>query len=138
MAREASPSVALVYPPFGPAGLPSLGLGLLASAVKRTAEKSRTFYWNLQFLSRLPGAGAKARMEAYWWLTGRAWCPFSEWIFSRIVHDDRLDAREAGTMEELRTRVEALPDQRFSWRDLLRLRDSAEDLVEEAMDGLAP
>lgn len=138
MLPDPKTGVAFVYPPFGPAGLPSLGLGILEASIKKHVPQSKTYYWNLHFMSKLPGSTAAQRMRNFWWLTGRAWHPFSEWIFSRIVHDDALDYRETETITELEIRSLNIPEQSFKARDLLRLRDAAEDLIAEAMEEIEP
>jgi ribosomal peptide maturation radical SAM protein 1 len=135
--RNTDQRVAFVYPPFGPAGLPSLGLALLTASVKTLGFECRTFYWNLQFLNRLPGESMSAKMRTYWWLTQRTWHPFSEWMFARIVHDDALAAGDATTLAELEERAREAPQHNFGARDLLALREQAEDLVEEAMEQVA-
>jgi len=138
MAPEPERGVALVYPPFGPAGLPSLGLGLLAAGVKALGIECHTFYWNLQFMQRLPGNNMSSKMRTYWWLTQRTWHPFSEWMFARVVYDGGLDASAAATITELKERARQSPDRNFGARELLALRERAEELVEEAMEPLAP
>jgi ribosomal peptide maturation radical SAM protein 1 len=130
--------VALVYPPFGPAGLPSLGLGLLSASVKAQGIQCRTFYWNLLFLNRLPGSRISEKVRTYWWLTQRTWHPFSEWVFARAVYDEALDAREAFTIAELEFRVREGLGTEFGARDLLALRSQAEDLVDEMVQQLEP
>lgn len=129
--------VALVYPPFGPAGLPSLGLGLLAASANRAGIECYTYYWNLHFLNKLPGADMVSRMHTYWWLTGRAGYPFSEWIFTRYLYDGSMDNRDAMTIEALRERELFTNLGTFiEWRDLVRLRESSEELVAEAVEAL--
>jgi ribosomal peptide maturation radical SAM protein 1 len=134
--------VALVYPPFGPSGLPSLGLGLLSAGVKKRGMACRTFYWNLDFVTQMPGGELKDRLASYYYLTSRNWMPFSEWTFSRLVHDDALAPREHDLLRRLddiaaaagRHDKEAacLKDQ------ILSLRERAGDLVARMVDRLAP
>jgi ribosomal peptide maturation radical SAM protein 1 len=128
--------VALVYPPFGPAGLPSLGLSLLAGAIRRQNTECRTFYWNLQFLAKLRGEDTGKKMAAYWWLTGRAWYPFSEWTFARIVHDDALVHREPQLLRELNERSLMLGTAGLEPRDFIWMRSSAEELIAEIVEEL--
>jgi ribosomal peptide maturation radical SAM protein 1 len=137
--RESPLSVALVYPPFGPAGLPSLGLSLLCSSIRALGVACRTYYWNLRFQATLPGNNMAAQSGHYWWLTGRAWYPFSEWTFARVLYDDGLAHREPLLLEELRQRAATLRDvSSFGACDLLRIRDRADDLIAEMVEELDP
>ena len=47
-------SVALVYPPYGPFGVASLGLSILSASVKARGIPCKTFYWNIDFLESIP------------------------------------------------------------------------------------
>jgi len=88
-------------------------------------------------MNRLPGRSVSEKMRTYWWLTQRTWHPFSEWIFSRPVHDGALAAMDPLTQAELFARAEEAPQDGFGARELLALRDQADDLIEEAIELLA-
>ena len=128
--------VALVYPPFGPSGLPNLGLALLSAGVKERGVSCRTFDWNLELLRSLPGRDRREQLAVYRELDGRLWHPFNEWIFNRVVHDKfQSDCAETNRVLQLveRERCETL-----SADDLVRLRDGAEELVAAMVDRLEP
>jgi ribosomal peptide maturation radical SAM protein 1 len=126
--------VALVYPPFGPAGLPSLGLGLLSAAVKARGHRCTTFYWNLDLLTILPGRSASEQARAYWELSNGGWFPFSEWVFTPTLYG--AGDSDAATMKRLR-RAATRNGSRLSAHDLLELRRDSGRLVDEMADRLA-
>jgi hypothetical protein len=111
-------SVALVYPPFGPAGLPSLGLGLLSAGLKQRGHRCDTFYWNLDVLAALPGADRASQARAYLELSGRAWFPFSEWVFCGALYG-ALET-DAVTITELH-HVNVFPGALLRAEDILAL-----------------
>jgi ribosomal peptide maturation radical SAM protein 1 len=92
--------VALVVMPFGPLQIPSIGLGLLHSAVARRGFRTRTFYFSFLF-AKLIGTrfydeasdGEPARQD----LVG-------EWIFSGTLFDQKPAAVEDYLDQVLRGR----------------------------------
>jgi ribosomal peptide maturation radical SAM protein 1 len=70
-------------------------------------------------------------------LTGRMWYPFSEWVFSRPVHDGRMDFQEPATRRLLRKRSEFARNAPLGGEDLLRLRDSVELILQQMVDQLS-
>ena len=134
--------VALVYPPYGPSGLPSLGLALLSAGVKRLGIPCRTFYWNLDFMGEMPGDRLADRLALYFYLTGRNWMPFNEWVFARLVHGEALVDREADVCRRLdeASAVARRYGQGLSQvkAQILSLRERAPDLVARIVDQLEP
>ena len=134
--------VALVYPPFGPAGLPSLGLALLSAGVKRLGIGCRTFYWNLEFAAQMPGASLSDKVASYFHLTGRNWMPFSEWTFAQLVHDDAMEHREADVRRKLQQHcldaTRMLKSLAKFESHILTLRGRAAELVDEMASRLEP
>src|SRR5919112_1227328 len=110
--RGRSLDVALVYPPFGPSGLPSLGLALLSAGVKSRGHRCRAFHWNLDVLVQLPGDDRREQSEAYHELSGRLWFPFNEWIFAAELNGGTPD--DGATVESLLTADAALPGKRLN------------------------
>jgi ribosomal peptide maturation radical SAM protein 1 len=129
---------ALVYPPFGPSGLPSLGLALLSAGLKERGLKCRTFYWNLDLVSQMPGSNLKQQLGAYRSLSDRTWHPFNEWIFARVVHGTSLDYRESETQHQLRELSRSMPDDPITSEHILKLRARANQLVSVMLRKLAP
>ena len=92
--------VALVYPPYGPLNLPSLGMAILSAGVKARGFECRTFYWNYQLLEALPQPRREQRRLAYGMLSERSLFPWNEWAFTRyalpaVAHrDDEALARQ--------------------------------------------
>jgi ribosomal peptide maturation radical SAM protein 1 len=129
--------VALVNPPFGPGGMPSLGLALLSAALKAQGHQCRTLYWDLELVAELPGVDARARFAAYRQLTGRPWFPFNEWAFSRVLYDEGLDGQEAQTRRGLEAHTRRQPHTRELSEAVLHLRDRADALVEAAVARLS-
>lgn len=129
--------IALVYPPFGPAGLPSLGLGLLSAGLKQKQFECWTYYWNLDLIPALPGNDLAARVRTYWSLTGRAWQPFAEWAFTSLVFDGRLDHQQSRTEQELQQRASLLQNDAASMDHILWLRSQSAALVDAAAEKLA-
>lgn len=132
--------VALIYPPYGPHGLPSLGLALLSAGVKRLGIPCRTFYWNLDFLEQMPGSDLSTRLAAYFHLTGRNWTPFNEWVFARLVHDDALAHREAALRRRLDEACTAAGRGALTAmkRDVFSMRERAPEIVGRMVDQLEP
>lgn len=94
------PRLALVFPPFGPSGMPSLGLGLLQARVGQAGFDCATFYWNFELLGSLAPAGASwslsEQLAAYDDLTQRCLYPANEWLFARALYGDRPEVEVAG------------------------------------------
>jgi ribosomal peptide maturation radical SAM protein 1 len=126
-----NPRVALVYPPMGPCGLPSLGLGLLSAGIRRRGIECRTFYWNFDLIDQMPGKDLRARYEQYHSLTGRLWFPFNEWIFSRALYSEMPVQHELAARAELRELARQMPDRTgLRYEDLERLRTLAPAFTE--------
>lgn len=134
--------VALVYPPFGPSGLPSLGLALLSAGLKARSLECRTFYWNFDVIAEMPGEELGERLDIYRVLSGRHFMPFNEWAFAHLVHGDALRQRENETRGELaRFLAQAYParDVRARLeREVLSLRERAAEMVDAMAERLEP
>lgn len=130
--------IALVHPPFGPSALPSLGLSLLSANLKRSGVNCSTFYWNLDLIQHMAGATDRDRYRTFSRLTGKAWFPFNEWIFSREVYDDALDHRAAGTIKSMRKSTRYQRDAPLLCEEVLRLREVAPAIVSRMVDRLEP
>ncbi len=85
--------VALVYPPFGPPHLPSLGLAILSAGLKERGFRCDTHYWNYRFLLNLPGEEFSAKQTAYRLLGMRDMFPWNEYPFMRRMLPE-ISARE--------------------------------------------
>jgi ribosomal peptide maturation radical SAM protein 1 len=96
-----SPRVGLVYPPYGPPNLASLGLSIIQAGVRQRGFECRTFYWAYRWMKQLPVAPDKQR-AFYYMLTQRNMSPWNEWMFSRRTFGDRLSHRDAEAMNGLR------------------------------------
>lgn len=129
--------VALVYPPFGPAALPSLGLALLAAQIRRIGHTCSVQYWNLDVVNEMPGFDVRSRLAAYRTLTERTWHPYSEWTFAQALYGDDLAERDHGTAVDLLNHALAMPDELLSAEALLALRADAARIVSAAVDRLA-
>jgi ribosomal peptide maturation radical SAM protein 1 len=134
------PKVALVYPPFGPSLVPSLGLGILSAGIKALGFECRTFYWNLDVVNAIPRNRVDARLDAY--TAVASLFPWSEWVFARELFPERVEDRER-LLEELDSQDESrawwkiLGLSRGGARELVsHLRDRAAGLVEEMADRL--
>jgi sterol 3beta-glucosyltransferase len=77
--------VALVYPPFGPPNLPSLGLAILSAGLKGRGFRCDTYYWNYSFLRHLPDEELSGKLATYTMLGIRAIFPWNEYPFLRYV-----------------------------------------------------
>jgi len=128
--------VALVYPPFGPAALPSLGLGLLSAGLKARGIECRTFYWNFDWIGRMPGSDMARKLNAYRGFSGRTWYPFSEWLFARPLYGDALNEREPITRQRLRDRAVEQSASPVRIRHILALRDSAPEFLDAMVERL--
>lgn len=128
--------VALVHPPFAPAGLASLGLSLLQAGLAGKGVPCRTFYWGLEMLAEMPGRG-RERVEAYRALTSRRHHPFNEWIFARALHGSELDEHDAEVRQAFLTRRGDGPDALALARNSLALRERAPELVDAMAERLA-
>lgn len=129
-------NVALVHPPFAPAGVPSLGLGLLQAGVRARGLTCRTFYWGLDLVRELPG-DAHARAALYDALTSRRLHPFNEWIFARELHGAALPARQAELQQAYLQRHGTGAESVSRGRAILALRERAADWVATMAERLA-
>src|SRR3954464_6533115 len=89
------PRVALIYPPFGPPHLASLGLANLSTGIKARHFECRTFYWSYRFTRMFPGVPDSHKASIYHLFTQRALSPWNEWAFMRYALPDRLAHRDA-------------------------------------------
>jgi ribosomal peptide maturation radical SAM protein 1 len=128
--------VALVHPPFAPAGLPSLGLGLLQAGVRGRGIGCRTFYWGLDLVPELPG-GPEERAALYDALTSRRLHPFNEWTFARVLHGDALPERLPEIQSAYLARHGTAAAAVARGRHILALRERADELVDRMADRLA-
>ena len=86
--------IALVYPPFGPPNLPSLGLANLSAGLKKLGFHCDTYYWNYRFLHNLPLEENSAKLKLYGRF-GLGWAfPWNEYAFMRCVSPEKLSARD--------------------------------------------
>src|SRR5262245_24351029 len=99
--HKPKPRIALVFPPFGPPHLASLGLSILSAGIKQRGYECQTFYWNFRFSRYLPGTTEKVRQEFYQLFTQRALSPWNEWIFTRHILPQQLGHRDAEVLIEL-------------------------------------
>jgi ribosomal peptide maturation radical SAM protein 1 len=131
-------TVALVYPPFGPSALPSLGLGLLSARIKQAGYTCKTFYWNLEFAQAIPLPTLADRIRGYDDLTQMTWYPFNEWIFEGLCYSDISDnVRDAEAVTALIRLSEHLYGTLVGVDEILALRQRARDLVYEFANNLA-
>ncbi len=152
---RSAPRVALVFPPYGPRFIPSLGLASLSAGVKRRGFACRTLYWNLSFRREIPHPDAAGRAAIYDRLANELW-PLDEWVFTpQLFPDHRIGARglaqhAARLIEELDRRGEppgtrprgagiAFRRRRHrTWRTLFEeLRERAGEQVKAVADRLA-
>jgi ribosomal peptide maturation radical SAM protein 1 len=134
--------VALVYPPFGPSGIASLGLALLSAGLKAAALRCTTVYWNLELITAMPGSDLAERLRIYRALTNRHAMPFNEWTFAELVHGDALRHRENVLRAELSDTMTSVYGRSETRRrvaeTLLSLRDSASDHLDRLVGRLEP
>jgi len=140
--------VGLVCPPYGPAGLPALGIEILAAGVRSRRADCRVFYWNLELIrnvNRIFGPKAckiEALLKIYWLASNRGWFPFNEWAFTQALYgknepkSDALFVMRVSEQAERRKTIErdALRVGRF----LQTIRKNAGVLIETMADRLAP
>lgn len=128
--------VGLVYPPFGPSGLPSLGLALLSASLRERGHECRTHYWNLELAAQLPGANAHESLMAYLELSGRTWFPFNEWTFTPALYGTAVRGSET---EDAIRRAELFgPPKLLRAADLIALAHESPRRVAEMADRLGP
>jgi ribosomal peptide maturation radical SAM protein 1 len=99
--RKPHPRVALIYPPFGPPHLASLGLAVLSAGIKQRGFECRTFYWSYRIVHQLPGVPPEHQAGIYHLFTQRAFSPWNEWVFTRHLFGDRLAPRDAEALTRL-------------------------------------
>lgn len=131
-------AVALVYPPYGPVGIASLGLALLSAGIKARGFRSRTFYWNFDFAGELPGGDLTSRLNLYRMMGQRAFMPFNEWVFGGVLHGEAMADRDGDVPRELEAWAPPFRSWSFTVSDLLRLRARAPELVAAMAEQLAP
>lgn len=126
-------TLALVYPPFGPAGLPSLGLGLLAARLRKQGRSVHVDYWNLDYLASMPlpnkNADLDVREHAYQMLSDGRLFPLNEWIFRDAAFGDDADGAAGAFLQ-----AEISDDQAALCQ---RMRRGAQAAVDRAAQRLA-
>jgi ribosomal peptide maturation radical SAM protein 1 len=136
--RRSKPRVALIYPPYAPDIVPSLGLGILSTGVKALGFDCTTFYWNLHFRRAIHSRGYR-----YGVVSAESAFPLNEWIFTPAVYDD-----PPATIESLLAESPGCADallhgtwrRRKSYHTLGRaaeLRELADESVAEMLEKLA-
>ncbi len=131
-------AVALVYPPYGPIAVASLGLAILSAGIRSRGFTCRTFYWNLDFIGKLPGEDLASQLRLYQVLSQRSFMPFNEWVFGGVLHGDSMADRDGDIIRSLETWVPPIQPWSFTSSDLLRLRTRAPEIVAAMTDQLAP
>lgn len=103
MTTSRYPRVALVFPPYGPPNLPSLGLALLSAGAKQKGFECRTFFWHYRFAQALPIAGhtMAEKLKLYELFTYRDLFPWNEWIFMRYVHHTEMQSKDMEVVRRL-------------------------------------
>jgi len=131
-------AVALVYPPYGPPAVASLGLAILSAGIRSRGFTCRTFYWNLDFVGELPGDDLASQLCLYRFLTQRPFMPFNEWVFGGVLHGDAMADRDRDLTRCLDAWIPPILPWSFTSSDLLRLRTRAPEIVAAMTDQLAP
>lgn len=132
------PRVALVNPPFGPSLVPNLGLSILSATLRQRGFECRTFYWNLAMTERMPGNDFNEKINLYSQLSGRAWFPYNEWIFTENVYPDGLEDRYEATAREMKRRNGTRQDSPKISPLILELKRQSSFIVNEIADQLEP
>jgi len=131
-------NVALVYPPYGPFGVASLGLSILNAGVKQRGFDCKVFYWNIDFLKQLPYRDRKA---LYLNLSCQFLFPANEWVFSKVLYPEGMVA----TKEDIHQlflgneKVEwgaAYKTQQMYWKIISEMSDNAHHYVSQMVDKL--
>ncbi|MEX1367957.1 MAG: hypothetical protein AB1Z98_32810, partial [Nannocystaceae bacterium] len=128
---------ALVYPPMGPSGIPSLGLGLLAAGIRSRGVECRCFYWNFDLIEHMPGRSLRERYGAYHSLSGRLWFPFNEWCFSKALFGEPSPERERAALGDLEATMAGIGSPSLRMGDLVRLREDGPAMVDQMAARLA-
>ncbi|WP_439533919.1 RiPP maturation radical SAM C-methyltransferase [Polymorphobacter sp.] len=138
------PRLALVFPPFGPSGMPSLGLGLLSARVKASGHSCKTFYWSFEMLQHLAPPGEDWPLEkqlgVYDALTQRSLYPLNEWLFTGALYDFRPELTAEGRRRLAlfsAGEMAAASGGRFDAAFLAGLHDRMPALIEDFADRLA-
>jgi ribosomal peptide maturation radical SAM protein 1 len=97
------PRIALVYPPFGPPNLPSLGLALLSASAKQRGFDCRTFFWHYRFTAGLPlpQLTMPQKLKVYELFTQRDLFPWNEWMFQRYMFPEHLRHLDTAAMQRI-------------------------------------
>jgi ribosomal peptide maturation radical SAM protein 1 len=138
---QRKPRVALIYPPYGPPNLASLGLALLSAGLKARGFTCRTFYWNYLLLDALPHSTLADRRQAYSMLTERTLYPWTEWAFTRWLYPEALGRRDREVTQRLALLDATLGGQTGQFppsRLVQHLLEATPRLVAEMTDHLAP
>ncbi len=128
--------VVLVSMPFGPLRLPSIGLGLLKSALDRDGVSARTFYFTFDFAERI-GERLYSQISYGTNTTDLV----GEWIFSDSLFHHHTDENVANYVEDiLRDRAQdknhVWHEERFSddfIREILSVRQHTEAFLEDCV-----
>jgi len=139
--------VALVFMPFGPVNLPSLGMEVLAQAIRQGGHSCMVKYLNLRFVDFVPGQTFVDRYRNLYYLCGRHSFPFNEFLFARELYSDACFAALGVEAADFRSRRDELPPHRrnasfdasaqLTDRDLLRLRDAVPEYLDACLDELS-
>jgi ribosomal peptide maturation radical SAM protein 1 len=129
--------VALIYPPYGPFGVASLGLSILSAGVKQRGFDCKIFYWNIDFLRQLPYRDRKA---LYLNLSCQFLFPANEWVFSGVLYPDGAVASKED-MHQLFLGNEdvnnaAYETQLMYWKITSQLADRAPEYVARMVEQL--
>jgi ribosomal peptide maturation radical SAM protein 1 len=130
-------AVALVYPPYGPSAVASLGLAILSAGIRARGFACRTFYWNLDFVRELPGNDLASQLSLYQVLSQRPLMPFNEWVFGEVLHGDRMAELDREVPRYLEAWTPPTAHWTISKSDLLHLRSRAPEVVVAMTDQLA-
>jgi ribosomal peptide maturation radical SAM protein 1 len=96
-----NPRLALIYPPYAPLHLPSLGLALFSAMMKKLGFHCRSFYWNLRFVQALPGDTQQERQTLYRYLGLPTFSPWNEWLFAKSVTPETLADKDSEVLRRL-------------------------------------
>jgi ribosomal peptide maturation radical SAM protein 1 len=97
------PRVALVFPPYGPPNLPSLGLAILSAGAKQKGFECRTFFWHYRYAQSMPipGYTMQQKLKLYELFTYRDLYPWNEWIFTRYMLHDEMQSKDTEMLRRL-------------------------------------
>ncbi len=91
--------VLLVYPPFGAASFPSIGLSILKGTLLREGIPCDIRYLNLEFIDRLPGV-PRERMRLFEIISQRNELSLGDWVFAKPLYDREVSNRMDTSLHE--------------------------------------